>query len=211
MHTDIYMDKKYSYIYQVGLICVFSNLRLMRQYTKWNLVFSLLQRPLGIEPAVLFLNSITTWLGFQFGATDGTKHRLIKQMKLPNIASFVCFDILGHLLPTLGWGYVVFHSKRKIKPLDIINQSLWVMSYYGLVVKGFYARKQYKVEYPYKRQVFQACAAPIFSCYIMNQAISGNLYPFLGSLAVGWHSKDYLDLCDTSPTRKLPAYYQITK
>lgn len=193
---------------QLGLIGLFTQLRATEQYTKWNLIFSALQGPLGIEPATLFLNSATTWLGFQYGATDGTKHRLIRRMRLPNISTFVCLDIMGHFVPMLWWGYVVITSKRQINTRDWMNQSAWVATYYAFVIKGFNGYKQY-TDYPYWRQVFQAAFAPPVSMCVMNSMIRGNYYPLVGFLSAVWYGKDYLDLRDTRPGRDLPPHYTI--
>jgi len=193
---------------QLGIIGLFTQLRATQQYTKWNLIFSALQVPLGIDPAVLFLNSATTWLGFQYGATDGTKHGLIRRMRIPNIPTFMCLDIAGHLIPMLWWGYVVFSSKRQITTRDWANQSAWVAMYYACVIKGFNGYKQY-AEYPYWRQVFQTAFAPPALMYAMNEMMGCNYYPLVGMLSAVWYGKDYLDMTDTRPGRDIPAYYTI--
>lgn len=195
------------YVCQLGIISVLTQFKFTQQYTKWNLILSILHRPLGIDPAVLFINSVTTWLGFHYGATDGAKHRLIRNMKIPNIPTFMCLDIMGHFIPMLGWGYIVFSSKQRITMYDIANQNLLCSAYYAFVINGVNGYKQY-ADYPYWRQVFQAVVVPSTSTYVMNEMIGGNIFPFIGMLSVWWYGKEYLDLNDTRPGRGTP-YYMI--
>jgi len=191
---------------QLGLIGVLTQLRATNQYTFWNLVFSALQVPMGIEPSVLFLSSAAVWTGFQYGATDGTKHRLIRRARIPNIPTFICLDVVGHFIPMLWWGNVVMRSKRQITTRDWANQSAWVAMYYAFVIKGFNGYSQY-TDYPYWRQVFQSAVAPPTSMYVMNAMMRGNLYPLIGALSAVWYGKDYLDLHDTRPGCDTPPYY----
>lgn len=193
-------------VLQLGLILLLSRLRFTKQYTYWNLVLSVLQRPLGIQPTALFLNSTVIWLGFQYGATDGSKHRLIKKNKIPNVLTFIMLDLAGHLLPMLIWGWVVVRSKKQISLKDWKTQSTWVAAYFVLVVKGLNAYKQY-TDYPYWRHVFQSIFAAPVTMYAVNTSMEGNFYPLVCTLSAVWYGKDYFDLVDTRPDRKDVPYF----
>ena len=181
--------------YDIICLGICSQIKYTQQYTSWNLVLSALQPVLNISPECLLLNSLTTWCGFHYGATDGTKQRLMNRNKINNVLQFVTMDIFAHYLPVLLWGYIVLRDKKTITNDHIMRQSSWVAMYYILVGKGFNCEKQY-VKYPYMRQVFQAATTPIVVKTVVNQLLSGNVYPVVGYLSYIWYGKEYLDLSD---------------
>jgi len=173
-----------------------------QQYTTWNLILSMLQPILNISPECMFVNSITTWNAFQFGATDNAKLRLMEKNKIKKVHTFVLLDIIAHYLPMLGWGYVILRNKRNIKYYHVLRPSIWMLIYYILVGKGLNCEKQY-VKYPYMRQVFQTISTPLLIKYVVNNLIHGNVYPLVLYLSYIWYSKDYLDICDNIQRRTL--------
>jgi hypothetical protein len=186
-----------SYPIEFIILGICSQLRYTQQFTVWNLILSGLQPFLNIPPQSLLLNSATTWIGFQYGATNGTKHKLMKKSRITNIPLFLLLDICGHLLPAIVWGYVVLKNKQQITNVHLLRQSAWVAMFYIFVGKGFNCEKQYTV-YPYMRQVFQAATAPSLIQFTFNSLLCGNVYPMLGFATYLWYGKDYLDLSDES-------------
>jgi len=172
-----------------------SKSKYFQTYTSWNWLLILSRTFIGISPAPLLINSITTWVGFQYGATDGTKYRLMKQNKIKSVSSFLLYDIIARLVPVLGLGYVVVSNKMKINTKDILRQSSWAAFYYCFVIKGFNAEKQY-VKYPYYRQVFQAFTTPLVSMSIINSYNDDNHIPLVVYLSYLWYGKDYFDISD---------------
>ena len=194
--TDRFLNVRQMNIpYEFICLGIFSQIKYTQQYTTWNLLLSCLQPALGIPPECLFLNSATTWCGFQYGATDGTKRRLMKRNKTTSVFQFLVMDVCAHYLPMLLWGYVVLRDKRTISSEHIVRQSAWVALYYLVVGKGFNCEKQY-VKYPYQRQVFQAATTPVIATMVTNRLLSGNVYPLVGYLSYLWYGKDYLDISD---------------
>ncbi len=184
-----------SYPTELIVLGICSQLRYTQQYTVWNLILSGLQPFLCIPPQCLLLNSAATWIGFHYGATDGTKPRLMKKNRITSIPLFICLDICGHLLPALGWGYVVLKNKQQITNTHLLRQTAWIAMFYMFVGKGFNCERQYAV-YPYMRQVFQAATAPSLIKYTFNNLLYGNVYPMLGFATYIWYGKEYLDLTD---------------
>lgn len=185
-----------SYPTELIVLGICSQLRYTQQFTVWNLILSGLQPLLNIPPQCLLLNSAATWIGFQYGATDGSKHRLMKRNRMKSIPLFLICDICGHLLPALGWGYVVLKNKQQITNAHFLRQSAWVAMFYVFVGKGLNCEKQYAV-YPYMRQVYQAATAPTLIRYTFNHLMTGNVYPMIGFATYVWYGKDYLDMADT--------------
>ena len=184
-----------SYPTELIVLGICSQLRYTQQFTVWNLILSGLQPFLNIPPQCLLLNSATTWIGFHYGATNGTKPRLMNKNRIKSVPLFIMLDIFGHLLPALGWGYVVLKNKQQITNSHLLRQSAWVAMFYIFVGKGFNCEKQYAV-YPYMRQVYQAATAPSLLKYTFNSLLCGNIYPMIGFASYIWYGKDYLDLKD---------------
>ena len=184
-----------SYPIEFIVLGLCSQLRYTQQFTVWNLILSGLQPLLNIPPQCLLLNSAATWIGFQYGATDGTKCRLMKKNRITKTPLFIILDICGHLLPALGWGYLVLKNKQQITNAHLLRQTAWVAMFYIFVGKGLNCEKQYAV-YPYMRQVYQAATAPSLIKFTFNSLMYGNIYPMLGFATYIWYGKDYLDLND---------------
>jgi len=184
-----------SYPTELIVLGLCSQMRCTQQFTTWNLILSGLQPFLNIPPQCLLLNSVAIWIGFQYGGTDGTKYRLMKKNRITNVPIFILLDVCGHLLPALGWGYIVLKNKQPIANTHMVRQTAWVAMFYILVGKGLNCEKQYVV-YPYMRQVYQAATSPSFIKCTFNSLLSGNIYPMLGFATYVWYGKDYLDLKD---------------
>lgn len=182
--------------YDLLLLLGLSKIKYCKQFTSWNIILSILQPLLNISPSSLFINSLTTWCGFQYGAPYYVKLRLMNKNKIKSVPQFIILDILAHFTPVLWWGYVLLSKKRYISNINILRQSIWVAMYYTIVGKGLNCERQY-VKYPYHRQVFQAVSTPIIGKYVFNKLIDGNIYPLVLYLSYLYYGKDYLELCDT--------------
>ena len=183
-------------LYETILVLLLIDNKHTQQFTMWNLILSLAKPFLNIPTQSMFLNSITTWIGFQYGATDHTKYRLMRKNNVNTVAKFILFDILAHYLPMMCWGYMVIRDRKRISYRHIIHQSTWVLMYYAFVGKGLDCHKQY-ARYPYMRQVFQAATTPLIMKYVVNSLIAGNIYPLIAYITYAYYGKDYLDICDS--------------
>ena len=183
-------------LYETILVLLLIDNKHTQQFTMWNLILSLAKPFLNIPTQSMFLNSITTWIAFQYGATDHSKYRLMRKNGVNHVAKFILFDILAHYLPMMCWGYMVIRDRKQISYRHIIHQSTWVLMYYAFVGKGLDCHKQY-VRYPYMRQVFQVATTPLIMKYVVNSLIGGNIYPLIAYITYAYYGKDYLDICDS--------------
>jgi hypothetical protein len=183
-------------LYEAILVLFLIGNPLTHQYTVWNCILSLAKPFLNIPLQTMFINSITTWVAFQYGATDHAKYRLMQKGNINSVAKFVLMDILAHYAPMLYWGYMVLRDRKRISYRHIIHQSTWVLLYYVFVGKGLNCEKQY-VKYPYMRQVFQTATTPLIMKYVVNRLNEGNIYPLIACLSYVYYGKDYLDICDS--------------
>jgi hypothetical protein len=183
-------------LYETILVLLLIDNKHTQQFTTWNWILSLAKPFLNIPSQSMFLNSVTTWIAFQYGATDRAKYRLMRKNNVNHVAKFVLMDILAHYLPMLFWGYTVIQNRKRISYRHIIHQSTWVLMYYAFIGKGLNCEKQY-VRYPYMRQVFQAATTPLIMKYVVNSLIGGNIYPLIGYITYAYYGKDYLDICDS--------------
>ena len=195
------------YVPEIIVIGALSQLKATQHYTTWNLLLSVLHRQLQIEPAVLFLNSFTVWMGFQFGATGGAKYRLMGRMKMKNVALMELFDLVAHTLPVLGWGYILLRDKRSVTLKQVSHQMAWKLAYFAIVVKGINARKQYGC-FPYWRQVFQSVTAPFVGGYTINALVKGDCVPLVCSAMYAWHGLGYVRLVDEDSKNETPYYME---
>ena len=184
------------YPYEIICLALLSQCKYTQQFTSWNLLLSFVQPILQIPHQCMFINSLTTWLGFHYGATDGTKLRLMSKNKINSPVRFMMADIVFHYIPTLFWGYVVIRNKSQITNTHILRQMSYGAMYYLFVGKGFNCEKQY-AKYPYYRQMFQALTAPLLTKTVTNQLISGNYYPLVAYLSYIWYGIEYLDINDS--------------
>jgi hypothetical protein len=183
-------------LYETILVLLLIDNKHTQHFTTWNLILSLVKPILNIPSQSMFLNSATTWIAFQYGATDHTKYRLMRKNNINHVAKFVLMDILAHYLPMLFWGYTLIQNRKRISYRHIIHQSTWVLLYYAFIGKGLNCEKQY-ARYPYMRQVFQAATTPLILKYVVNSLIEGNVYPLIGYMTYAYYGKDYLDICDS--------------
>jgi hypothetical protein len=183
-------------LYETILVLLLIDNKHTQQFTTWNLILSLAKPFLNIPSQSMFLNSITTWIAFQYGATDRAKYRLMRKNNVDTVAKFILFDIAAHYLPMMFWGYTVIRNRKRISYRHIIHQSTWVLLYYAFIGKGLDCEKQY-VRYPYLRQVFQAATTPLILKYVVNSLIGGNVYPLIAYITYAYYGKDYLDICDS--------------
>jgi hypothetical protein len=183
-------------LYETILVLLLIDNRHTQQFTTWNWILSLAKPFLNIPSQSMFLNSITTWIGVQYGATDRAKYRLMRKNNIDHVAKFILMDILAHYLPMMFWGYTVIRNRKRISYRHIIHQSTWVLLYYAFIGKGLDCHKQY-VRYPYLRQVFQAATTPLILKYVVNSLIGGNVYPLIAYMTYAYYGKDYLDICDS--------------
>lgn len=183
-------------LYETILVLLLIDNRYTQQFTTWNLILSLAKPFLNIPSQSMFLNSVTTWISFHYGATDRAKYRLMRKNNIDHVAKFILMDILAHYLPMMFWGYTVIQNRKRISYRHIIHQSTWVLMYYAFIGKGLDCEKQY-VRYPYLRQVFQVATTPLIMKYVVNSLIKGNIYPLIGYMTYAYYGKDYLDICDS--------------
>lgn len=183
-------------LYEAILVLLMIDNKHTQQFTTWNLILSLAKPFLNIPSQSMFLNSVTTWIAFQYGATDHTKYRLMRKNNIDHVAKFILMDIMAHYLPMIFWGYTIIRNRKRISYRHIIHQSTWVLMYYAFIGKGLDCHKQY-VRYPYMRQVFQAATTPLIMKYVVNSLIKGNIYPLIGYMTYAYYGKDYLDICDS--------------
>lgn len=170
------------------------------QYTRWNIVFLLLHRVLGIPIQSIFINSVTTVISFQHGATDGTKKRLMQRYRIAEPSLFIGADLVGHVLPVILSGYLMLINKRgralTIEHHHVWSVYSWIGLYYALVAKGLDCRKQY-VRYPWQRQLNAVIWTPLFLWGTWNRDIRHKTWSSCLLLALStYYMKEWYDLTD---------------
>lgn len=131
----------------------------MQQYTRWNIVLLAVSflMPSLVPPESVLVSSITTVLGFQHGATDGTKLRLLQCHKRLSTGSFLALDVLFHVVPVFVSSLHV--GSNSIQMGHVVLVYVWFLTYYTTVVGGFDSKAQYVV-HPWKRQVLVVAFGP---------------------------------------------------
>ena len=148
-----------AFLVSLALVGVFSRSKHMAQYTRWNLVLLLLHRVIGLPVQSVFLSSVTTLIGFQHGATNGTKRRLVESSGTSSIR-FLAMDFLAHVVPVLLTGARMTASHRRIHPSHLLHAYTWFGLDYSLVAGGFDCVRQYG-PYPWRRQVRSTAIVPL--------------------------------------------------
>ena len=184
------------------ILAIASRTKYFETFTTWNWLLIILKRYYNLSYTSLLVNSITTWIGFQYAGTDGGKNRLMEKKKLSSVPLFFFYESIAHLSPVLVLGYIVISNKMKIHLKDILRSMSWLIFYFIIVVRGFYAEKQY-VKYPYYRKVFQVFTTPLITMNVINSYINNNHKPLVAYLIYLWYGKDYFDICDYKKKLKI--------
>lgn len=169
------------------------------QYTRWNILFLCIHRYFDIPVQSVLVSSVTTMIGFQHGATDGTIHRLMARCKLRSIPMFLLADFFGHGIPVLVSAFLV--GPRRILRTHVLHAYTWIALYYLLVAKGLNCERQYVV-YPWKRQVAAAIVTPLCLYTTWNHDIAHASIVGRMSMAIGaYYTKQWYDALDTIPVQ----------
>lgn len=147
-------------VVSVAALALVGRSRHIKQYTRWNLLLVALSRlaPSYVPPECVLLNSATTLLGFQHGATDDTKQRLIEHHHGLHPLSFLALDFSFHTMPALLCAAWVGQARLRLRHVALVYA--WFATYYITVVGGLDCTAQY-VRYPWWRQVLAAVAGPL--------------------------------------------------
>lgn len=182
---------------------VLANSKHTAQYTRWNLILLALHRYMGIPVQTVFLNSVTTLVSFQHGATDGTKMRLMDRYHLENPLVFLFADFAGHVVPVIVTATLMCRGpnghRQRITASHVLQMYTWVVLYYTLVGKGLNCEKQY-VTYPWRRQVLASCIVPVATWVLWNRdrKHSSWVASILATLAA-FYIRELYDLMDAQP------------
>lgn len=168
----------------------------MQQFTSWNLALTALATPLRLPHQALLLNSVSVWVGFHLGGTDGAKRRLMARKRLRSVPLFMALDFAGHAMPVLWWLRAWRRAhKGRIQPWHVGLQTAWAAWYYAAVVRGFNAERQYG-RYPWRRQLAQAVLLPTLTMHALNSWRTGDRRPAAAVVCYVWLAREYFDLCD---------------
>ena len=180
----------------VVAVCLFAQHPSLQQFTKWNLLLTVLATPLNIPPHALLLNSAATWIAFHLGATNDTKYRLLRKNRV-SVAGFLLADAAAHTAPLVWWLHQASQTSRLVAWQHVAQQTTWVLAYYALVARGFDCQKQY-VEYPVFRQAFHALTMPWAVLLATNAWWRGRRLPAAVLAAYVWVARDAYDLFDAT-------------
>jgi hypothetical protein len=170
------------------------------QYTRWNLVFLCLHRYIGLSTQSVFVNSVTTLIAFQHGATNGAKSRLMDRAKIARPSLFLLADSIGHVLPMMLTGHLMFTGKGgqrlRIEPAHLLHVYTWIGLYYALVAKSLNCERQYVV-YPWRRQVLSCLGVPLLLRMAWNRDARRTGQLSCTMLGIGvFYLKEWYDLTD---------------
>ena len=170
------------------------------QYTRWNIILLLMHRILGIPIQSIFISSVTTVVGFQHGATDGTKKRLMQRNRIADPSLFIGADLVGHILPVILTGHMMLVNAGGralyITPRHVLDSYTWIGLYYVLVGKGFNCSKQY-VRYPWRRQLYASACTPLLLWGAWNRDMRHKTWSSCVLLALSvYYTKEWYDLRD---------------
>lgn len=185
------------------IVCLLSRTKYAKQYTRWNIVLLFLHRSMGIPVQSIFINSVTTMISFQLGATDGAKRRLMDRAGIVRPSVFLAADCLGHVLPVLVTGSLMCTGGRKrIRLPHVLSVYTWIGLYYLLVGKGFNCEKQYVV-YPWRRQLLSSTIAPLVIWAVWNRDMRQNSWiaSILATLST-FYIREWYDLLDVHTTKE---------
>ena len=186
--------------YYVVLIVFLTISKHTEQYTRWNIMFLLLHRSIGVPIQSVFISSICTLITFQHAATDGTKKRLMETRNLVCPSVFLLADFVVHVCPAIvAWAFMCPQNgpRKLIGPLHVTNVYIWLGTYYALVSGGFNCEKQY-VPYPWRRQVYAVAIVPSAVWAAWNRDVQINSWWNSIALAIAvFYIREWYDIKDS--------------